>query len=204
MPINKKTSGFTLLEIIIALFIFSIVSIIMSSALHNTLNHQAAMEKNSERLSKLQIALLMMSRDIEQTIYRPIANAAGTSEGYTGTPQVVTFVHTGLSNPLGQARRSTLQRVRYQFSEHRLVRETWLVLDPAKNNTPQSRTLLDDVTDLSFEYLDSKGHFQKVWPPLEQQSALLPRAVRVTLVMKNWGKIHQIYVIVGQPLEKPN
>jgi type II secretion system protein J len=63
-----RRAGFTLLEILIALFIFTIVSMILVSALHNVLNNQAATEKKAHQLAKLQIAMLLMSRDIEQTI----------------------------------------------------------------------------------------------------------------------------------------
>lgn len=207
MPVNllKKKSGFTLLEIIIALFIFSIVSMILVSALHNVLNIQSGTEKKAARLAKLQIALLLMSHDIEQTIHRPIINAAGAQQGFVGSPDTILFTHAGLTNPFGQIQRATLQRTRYQFNNKKtLTRTTWPVLDQTHDTSSDTRELLDDVTDLHFEYLDSKGKFQTLWPPLDQQQAILPRAVRVSLTLKNWGNITQLYIIMGQPLEKPN
>jgi general secretion pathway protein J len=206
MPANplKKNNGFTLLEIIIALFVFSIVSIIVVSALHNVLNIQSGTEQKAARLAKLQIALLLMSHDFEQTIHRPTMNVTGTLEGFVGTPDTVTFTHAGLTNPFGQLQRTTLQRTRYQFrNKTSLTRTTWPVLDQTRDTGMDTRELLADVSDLQFEYLDSKGKFQPIWPPLDQQSAILPRAVRVSLTLKKWGKINQLYIIVGQPLEKP-
>ncbi len=204
MPINKKTIGFTLLEIIIALFIFSIVSLILVSALHNVLNIQSTTEEKAARLAKLQIAFLLLSHDIEQTIHRPIMNVSGTQEGFIGTPDTVTFTHAGLTNPFGQLQRTTLQRTRYQFQNKKtFVRTTWPVLDQTRDTPSDTRELLNDVSDLQFEYLDNKGKFQPVWPPLDQPSALLPKAVRVSLTLKNWGKIQELYLIVGQPFEKP-
>lgn len=44
---NRKQLGFTLLEIIIALFVFSIVSMIVVGALHNVLTTQSVTEKKS-------------------------------------------------------------------------------------------------------------------------------------------------------------
>src|SRR6185312_5679581 len=108
--LNRHDYGFTLLEIIIALFIFSIVSIIIVSALHNVLNTQAATEKKAARLAELQIALLLLSRDIEQTVNRPIVNASGMLEGFIGSSHTITFTHAGFVNPFGQLQRSTLQR----------------------------------------------------------------------------------------------
>ncbi len=196
--------GFTLLEIIVALFIFSIVSMILISALHNIINNQAATEKNAARLEKLQIALLLLSRDLEQTINRPIITPSKKEEGFLGTSTTVIFTHAGLQNPFNALTRTTLQRTRYQFNDNRLIRTTSPVLDPTENTPFDSRTLLTDVSALQFDYLDKNNKFQPTWPPADQATAVLPRAVRVTLTLKNWGKIHQLYVITGQPLEKPS
>ncbi len=206
MPRNKskKMAGFTLLEIIIALFIFSIVSLIMVAALHNVIAIQAATEQKTTRLAELQIALLLISRDLEQTINRPVTNSAGKLEGFMGTPKSVTFTHAGLSNPLGQLNRTTLQRTRYEFTKNTLIRITWPVLDATSATPMDKRQLLDSVNELHFDYLDSKGHLQSIWPPLDQLNAILPRAVRISLTLANWGKITEIYLIAGQPLEKSN
>lgn len=199
-----RERGFTLLEIIIALFVFSIVSMIVVSALHNVLNTQSATEKKAERLANLQIALLLMSRDFEQVINRPITNASGTLEGFIGTPDSVTFTHAGLVNPFGMLQRSTLQRTQYALNDKVLNRLTWQVLDQAGEIKPDSKSILNSVNKLQFEYLDNKGRFQKIWPPLDQPKAVAPLAVRVSITLENWGKITQLYIIAGQPIEKSN
>ncbi len=204
-PYNtRKINGFTLLEIIIALFIFSIVSIIVVSALHNVLTTQAALDKKTARLAELQFALLLLSRDLEQTINRPVINAKNTAEGFIGTAHTVTFTHAGFANPFGQLPRSTLQRTRYVFQQNTLIRQTWPTLDLARAVNPDARLLLKNVTEFHFDYLDAKKQFQPTWPPRDQPQAILPLAVRVSLTLSNWGKIIQLYIIPGQPLEKTN
>src|SRR5579862_9001716 len=99
---NKNKHGFTLLEILIALFIFSIVSMIMVGALHTVFNSQSTTAKHAAALTKLQIAFLLMSHDLEQTINRPITNAKGIVEApFVGTHDTVTFTHAGAANPQG-------------------------------------------------------------------------------------------------------
>lgn len=205
MPTNfpKKIRGFTLIEIIIALFVFSIVSIIVVGALHNVLSTQSATEKKAVRLAQLQVALLFISRDFEQVIDRPIMTASGsTPEGFIGTDTTVTFTHAGLENPMGQLQRSTLQRTRYQLNNGVLNRFTWPTLDQTQETKPDAKALLTTVSELHFEYLDNQGHFQKTWPPLGQTNVPLPIAVRVSLILKEWGKIIQLYIIPGVPIEK--
>ncbi len=194
---HKKNNGFTLIEIIIALFIFSIVSVIVVSALHNVLSTQSATQKKAERLAQLQIALLLISRDLEQVINRPITTPSGNPEGFIGATHAITFTHAGLANPFGQLPRSTLQRVSYQLDNGTLKRLTWPMLDQASKTKPDSKSLLNSVTDLNFEYLDNKSHFQTIWPPLDQPKAVLPMAVRISITLRDWGKIDQLYIIPG-------
>ncbi len=201
---HRHKNGFTLLEILIALFIFTIVSVIVVSALHNVINIQTDTQKKAARLQQLQIALLLISRDMEQIVNRPITTSAGQIEGFIGQTKAVTFTHTGLANPFGQLNRATLQRTKYEWENGRLKRFTWPVLDRAKNIAPDARLLLDSVSDLQFEYLDNKGRFQKIWPPLDQPKAVLPLAVRVSLTLRDWGNISQLYIIAGQPIEQSN
>src|SRR5882724_2931530 len=154
----KNKCGFTLLEILIALFIFSIVSMIMVGALHTVFNSQSTTAKHAAALTKLQIVFLLMSHDLEQTINRPVTNAKGIEEGpFIGSHDTVTFTHAGFANPLGSLLHSTLQRTEYSFNNEYLIRSIWPVLDQTQKTLPSHRTLLHSVTELRFEYLDSKG-----------------------------------------------
>jgi general secretion pathway protein J len=145
----------------------------------------------------------MISRDLEQVVDRPIKTVSGTYEGFIGTTNSVTFTHAGMDNPLAKSSRSTLQRTRYQLNDDVLRRYTWPVLDLAENVRPDARVLLDSVTELRFEYLDNKGTFQTSWPLAGQKNIPLPLAVRVSIVLRDWGTITQLYLITGQPIETP-
>lgn len=203
-----RKAGFTLIEILIAMFIFTIVSVIIVGALHTVFTSQSSTEKSASRLADLQMALTLMSRDFEQVSERTITNAAGAIEGaFIGTNNSATFTHAGLANPLGQAQRSTLQRVRYQLIKNKLIRETWAALDQSKDTKSAERILLRAVTELNFEYLDQNGKFHTRWPPADQtsNSETIPKAVKVFITLQDLGKISQLYVIPIQKLPlKPN
>ncbi|MDR3478883.1 MAG: type II secretion system minor pseudopilin GspJ [Gammaproteobacteria bacterium] len=200
MSHKKCRKGFTLLEVLVALFIFTIIAVIMTSALHNILNIQAETEKHASRINELQMTFLLMSRDIEQTIDRPITNAKGMKESaFVGAADQLAFTHGGMANPEGQLQRSTLQRVSYHLENGKLIRETWNVLDQVPTTHGNSRTLLNAVTEMRIEYLDQNGIFRHSWPAAEQtNSPPLPRGVRISLTLEKWGKITQFYVISGQ------
>jgi general secretion pathway protein J len=198
----RNHDGFTLLEILIALFIFTIVSIIMMTALHTVLTSQSATEKKSIRLTELETALILMSRDLEQTVNRPVITSKDSSDLFIGTEDSVTFTHAGLANPMGALQRSTLQRTEYRLNKNRLIRLTWPVLDQTSKTQPDQRILLTNVNHLRFEYLDDKGHFQNKWIPSNNTDAFLPKAIRVTLSMDDLGNLTQLYLIPAENAPK--
>lgn len=197
---NNQQTGFTLLEILIALFIFTILSLILSAALRNVIDVSAGTARSAERLRTTQIAMLMMSRDIEQAVNRPVLDANGKEESaFIGKPISFTLTRTGFANPTGVALQSSLQRIGYYWSEESLWRNTWPVLDRAPASRAHARRLLTDVTAVSFQYLDKDGHFHNEWPAEGQSKEPLPRAIRINLTISQWGKLSQLYVIPVQP-----
>ena len=195
-----KQSGFTLLEILIALFIFSILSLILAAALRNVIDVTAGTARSADRLRTTQIALLMMSRDIEQAVNRPVLDAAGKEEAaFIGKPTSFTLTRAGFANPTGLALQSSLQRTGYYWNEEALWRNTWAVLDRSPASSAHARHLLANVTAAQFQYLDKDGHFHNEWPVEGQNKQPLPRAIRIHLTISQWGKLSQLYVISAQP-----
>lgn len=198
---NKLTSGFTLIEILVALFVFTLVSMIMVSGLHSVLRAQSATEENSVVFNQLHLSMTLLQRDAEQIIDRPISNAANTlTPAVTGTRTEISMTHAGFSNPHGALLRTSLQRTRYFFQNQQLIRETWPALDITPDTPSSQRALLNNVTELQFQYLDQTGKFHSNWPTQGQTQTALPRAIRVIMTLKTLGKISQLYLIPGQAL----
>ncbi len=184
---NKR--GFTLVEILVALFIFTILSMLLVSALRNVMNTQSHTEARAQQLSQLQMALLMTSRDVEQAIDRPITNAQGKQEdAFIGTPHDFTFTHMGGAPVVPQ-------RSGYAWHTQGYWRKTWPAPDQADGIAAHERLLMPDVVDAKFEYLDQSGHFQANWPSHAQRAAAVPRAISLTLTIADWGTVTQVYVI---------
>jgi general secretion pathway protein J len=180
MRINNE-SGFTLLEILIAMFIFAILSLILSGALHNVINIQERTEISAERLRELQLANLFLSRDIEQTVNRPILNSAGKQEAaFIGTGKNITFTHAGVASYSDKLVRSNMQRVSYAANNNVLWQNSWTVLDQAPDSLPRKRELLADVTEVRFEFLDDKNKVHKEWPIAGQSNTQpLPHVIPI-------------------------
>lgn len=193
--------GFTLLEILVAIFIFTLISVIMMTGLRTVFNNQTVTEKKADQLTELQRSFLVISNDFEQIINRPITNAKGILEpAMSGTPRMVSLTRAGLANPEGILQRSSLQRVRYRLDQTTLIRETWPVLDQVPKTVSSKRILFNDAADLQFEYLDNGGIFHPNWPPASKPDEPFPKAIRISLALKIEGKISQFYLLPGKTL----
>lgn len=196
--LSRYLTGFTLLEILIALFIFTIVSIMLLGGLRSVIHSQSGTEQQATELRELQLTTLLLSRDIEQAVNRPVLNTLGKEEAaFIGQSRTMTFTHFGL------AANSALQRTRYNEDQGALFRATWMVLDQANTSQPHARILLREVRNLRFQYLDKEGRFHDNWPLEGVQDQPLPRAVRVSISIFSWGDISQLYVISAKSGETP-
>jgi general secretion pathway protein J len=203
MFIMNKWRGFTLLEILVALLIFTILSMLLANALHTTMTAQEGIERNAQRLQQLQKTLLLMSRDIEQVIDRPIITATGAEQpAFIGTKNEMMFTYLGVANPISSQTQSALRRVRYVKNETTLWRILWTMPDQAAKSTSRSQRLQTNVINLRFSYLDKAGQFYDHWPVAELAEEPLPRAVNVSLTLEQWGEITQLYVISAQATPK--
>lgn len=201
--IRDEANGFTLIEILIALFIFTILSVLLMSGLHSVINVQSGSENKAERLRQLQMSLLQISRDLEQAVNRPIINEAGKEDAaFIGMPTNFVLTH------LGAVTKSALQRTGYTWKDNILSRITWPVLDQAPKTKQYVKSLLKNISNVRFEYLDNQNRFHEKWPITGEANQALPNGVKISLTIENWGSLTQFYLIPAkdnmpaQPKEK--
>jgi general secretion pathway protein J len=187
-------AGFTLLEMLVALAIFSLLAVMSYSGLRVVMEQQVLTEAEAERLGELQKTYLIMQRDIEQAVPRAIRDEYGDVQpAFTGS-DMLQLSHGGWSNPLNHPR-SSLQRVGYVQEDRQLFRYVWQVLDRAQDSEPLEQPLLEDIEGMEIRYLDPGNEWQDQWPPAKVttvppgESPVLPRAVEVTLEHGHYGPL---------------
>ena len=197
----KRKSGFTLIEILIALFIFSIISIIFATALQSIFKAKSRIAAHVNQLDHLQLTLLLMQRDLSQVI-DPTPNLLYAPRNMTstffGNNAALTFFTSSFTNPLGLEARSNIQRVEYHLDGKHFVRTTWGTLYPAKNDHGSSRVLLSDVKAIRFRYWSMNHLGYEQWPPVNYPNIAPPAAVLFTLTTTNDGAIAQTYNIMAE------
>ncbi|RDH82424.1 MAG: type II secretion system protein GspJ [endosymbiont of Galathealinum brachiosum] len=200
MPLNslQKKSGFTLIEVIIAMAIFAIVSVLAYTGLHSVITSKSRTEAALDRLQELQMSVLTLTGDLQYLSNRDGHDALGGQLLKVTTQDsdyILAFTRNGWRNPANQAR-SSLQRVAYQLDEDRLKRIYWPHVDRADDEQVVERTLITNIESLELRFLDEKNQWQTDWPSADSQASdapsALPVAVEFTLKMNDWGDIRRL------------
>jgi general secretion pathway protein J len=195
--------GFTLLELLVALAIFSLVAVTAYSGLAAVLDTEEALDDHSGALSELQLAMQLMHRDLLQLTDRPIRDEYGDVQPALvagGAPDVlISLTRSGWPNPTGRVR-SDLARVAYGLDGDRLVRAVWPQLDRVAGMEPLRAELLSGVQTVDLRFLDAEGRWQDTWPPLgvgREADPGLPRALELVISHERWGRIRRLIRLPG-------
>ena len=75
----KKILGFTLVEILVALLVFSVVGLLSARLLSQSVDNQNNLQDRGQRLAEIHRAMRVLQRDILQLSRRKIRDAQGLS-----------------------------------------------------------------------------------------------------------------------------
>ena len=196
--------GFTLIEVLVALAVFGVLSALAYMTLGQTLSNADMLTERMDRLNAIQRTMNYLSTEFMQAAPRSIRADLGQYEPALQSSFASDFAlqitHGGWPNSAGVPR-STQQRTAYRVEDEELVRYHWNVLDRTANNVPVATILLEDLESLTFRFLQFDGDWVDQWPPLNVQSssntAMLPRAVEITLVLPDEGELTRIVEVAN-------
>lgn len=195
---TQQTQGFTLLEVLIALSIFAIMSLASYQLLNGETRTQQALTAHSDKHDHWQRGMMRLMQDVQQAVDRGIREDYGTRDAaLIGDTDTLTFTRQGWSNPTHQLR-SDLQRVDYRVAtaadnRPHLQRSFWFALDRAPASQVITQQILPDIEQLQLRYLHPEHHvWLPQWPPLEEPEIGLPQAIEVVLTSSDYGQITRL------------
>ena len=183
-----KRSGFTLVELLVAIAIFAVLSALGWKVFDYLIKIKERNTQHEQRLGQLQEAYQQVLRDTVQIV--PItANVAGQVQ-----PAVMlqngqrTFSKTGVTDPLMQGIPPE-ERVEYIYKadEKKLYRYKYKNLNQTGNDQPETSVLLDSVDQFQIMLLNPNEMAQ--WPEVTlsendvTQAKILPRGLKINLTV---------------------
>lgn len=193
-PVSRPSSGFTLLELLVALAVFAALAAAAYGGLAQIARTRAALAAQQDRFAAVTRAVGTLERDLRQAVARPVrGNDGALLPALVGRADGVELTRLGFANPRAEPR-SNLQRVVHALDNRRLLRGRYAVLDRAPNSAPATATLLDQVDGLRLRYLGRDGVWRERWPATTVTDAAgdMPRAIEFRIVMGDFGEIRRV------------
>lgn len=205
-PASNQTRGFTLIEILVAMAIFTIIGLASTGVLTSVINSDELSSERFAKLEELQRAMLTMERDILQIVPRTArvnsesANAvlSGGEDVLDSDADGLAFVRVGWYNPQMLLPRSTLQAVGYRIHENQLQRLYGNYVDNVIGYEPKVKILMSDIEDFRVTFLTNTGQLEKpeTWDET-YASATLPIAISITIVSRTFGEIRREFMLAN-------
>lgn len=196
---RASEAGFTLVELLVALAIFALISVAGVTLLRSGSDTQIAVKNRLEEYSRINRLSNAMEGDLAQAIARPLRDPSGQpvpafTENDAGTAGALFgFVRAGWSN-FDEAPRAGLQRVAYVLEDGDLKRLSWPMLD---GTTPaDAATLIENVGAAQVQFKDDKGDWRSDWTATDAMA--LPRAVELRLTIKDKPEQRMLFLMGPQ------
>ena len=198
--------GFTLLEMLIAMAAFAVMSLVAYQGLRAVLNADHVTREQAQRLADLQVTLSVLERDLAQVVdvtvrdefgdpLPPVRLRAG------GEHQLLELVRAGAG---GEQR---LRRTAWQITERGLERRLWPGVDVVDAQSMRVRHFADLVDE--HQQLGMESRFQFIvrtpsgldrvdaWPPADAdaEGSGLPVAIELVLDIPGLGEIRRLLAV---------
>jgi general secretion pathway protein J len=170
----NSAKGFTLLELLIALALFSLLALGCWRLFDSLVRAERQSSEHAQQLRQLQRAVAVIERDLLHVMLAPGIRINGN---------LLNLQRLDWRNPLDQPR-SEWQEVTYSLEGTQLWRYS-----RGDSGARQNQRLLDDVRSLRWQVLDAKGSWQG------SGGIRQPRAVELLLDTGRYSDIRRLLIL---------
>ncbi|HYH40491.1 MAG TPA: type II secretion system minor pseudopilin GspJ [Burkholderiales bacterium] len=195
-----RARGLTLIEVMVALTIFALLSGAAYRGLQAVLDARARVDQETRKWGALVSALTSVQQSLAAAVDRPVRDRTGSiAPSLSGLASMrveeeppLEFTRMGFEGHQGVL--GDLQRVGYRVRGERLEQLVWPVLDQAPSSRPHVVELMTGVAGMSLRYLAPDTAWSPAWPVPGGRVAL-PAAVEMTLRLKTGEEIARVFAL---------
>ena len=201
---QKKSNGFTLLEILVALSILSLIMAVLFTSLGSSATHAKRIRERLEAQQMLRLAMQRIAADFEGVYWRKdkehLFFLGKQENGQRGREDKIEFTAIRPRwNSSGN--RNELVSISYNLRSlskgKGLTREEKSIWGYRDIGSSKPVTLLEGIQELKFEYIDRENRKYEFWSTKgTDDKTSLPAAIRITVKMKRDDGTFQIFSTV--------
>ena len=199
-PASRNTGaslrgGFTLIELLTALLILSLLALMSYRSLGAVLDAREQVTREADKWRDVSSFFARFERDVQLVAPRPVRRAAGDAAPWLGRPGTAPGARLEISRFASAEGVDSPRRVAYALNGQQQI-ELWLWpgLDVRPDVLPARYPVLAGVTTFEVHYLDGARSWLAAWPTSPDDAAI-PRAVRLRIVLVSGEDIVRVFAL---------
>lgn len=207
--LKQKNRGFTLIEVIVALSIFALLSIIGYKGVSSLIQTKERVQVEDSKWQQLILFFDRFELDVKQSVNRPIRTREDTVEpAWLGRPSFsgqdgAQLLLSRFGDPEQSGFLMDTRRIGYRLHDGAIELLIWPSLDVAPSAKPEVFKVLPHVTQLTFSYLSADGRWLNAWPEspvvsqaaTAQQKSFAPSAVQLMVKLETGEVVTRIFAL---------
>ena len=191
----RRQQGMTLVELLVALAIFALISVICFRGLSQTMAAEQRVSADMQTWQTMDALFLRLQSDLETAVPTGFVTAQSErwpafagGEKLPGPEEVQLRWVREQAQIVDGSGGARVQAVAYRLRQGRL---DWLVWQP-QAAAPVVYPLLSGVEKFEASFLDDEGVWRPYWP---YGRAVLPRALKISLTMQQTPAVERVWRI---------
>jgi general secretion pathway protein J len=192
-PIRKVSRGFTLIEILVALAVFSVVAIMAYRGVARITVVKQTLDTDNRKWRDIAVAMSRMEDDFTHVADRSYRDAGGvTQASFRGSAGPLDADGAQLEFVRFDGNR--LVHIGYRLNKGTLELMLWDALDLAPRSVPTALPLLEHVQSFDVRFVDKAGAWQLAWP-VAANAPQPPRGTEVAMKLESGETITRLFLL---------
>jgi general secretion pathway protein J len=192
---GPRARGFTLIEVMVALLILSIVALMSYRGLVAVLDARDHVARETDKWRRVASFLARFERDVRMAAPRSVRTGASSAPAWRARPAATIEPRLEFSRFASAEGSDAPRRVAYALNAKQEI-ELWLWpgLDLAPAAQPARYPVLAGVSALELQYYSADLAWVSAWPAGPRDAAI-PRAVRLRIVLASGEEIVRVFAL---------